>query len=465
MARLAYGPYEPDKPEAVFQAKNVWPIPDGYRPVLSHSPITPQLAGFLGGAAFVASDGTASLLGGTGGALYRFASGAWNNLTSTTASFWRFDQFGDRVIAVNGGAPIAYDLVGGTAGALAGSPPVSSMVATVRQQVFLAGDPGQNNVVFISGYNDSEEWTPGTNQSLSVPFPNGGKINGLAGGETGLILQERSIKRATYTGDVTVWQFDEISRDIGCMAQGSVAQAGYLVFFLSEQGFKVTDRNTVTPIGSEKIDRTFFSTYSRSDIVNKIQAAVDPRSTTVIWSMPGNPGMLWCYNWTLDRWTTIETPVLGVFSGFTANVTLEGVDVLYPGGIDSVPYSLDDPIFAGGNPLFMVANWEGLVGPLAGPTLEASFGIRPIELVEGARARIRGARAVSDAVVGTVNVDARARAGDPAGVVTSGAIRNNGRVPLRANGRHVGFEHVIPAGAVWSYARGLDVEFQAAGWN
>lgn len=465
LSRLPFAAFEPDRSEAVFRVQNAWPTADGYRPVMSLSPITPDLPGFLGGSAFVASDGTASLIAGTASNLYRFTSGAWSSLTAIPAASWRFDQFGDRVIAVNGGAPIAYDLVAGTAAALAGSPPVASLVATVRNQVFLAGDGASNNVLYISGYNDSEGWTPGTNQALNVPFPSGGRITGLAGGENGLIFQERSIKRATYTGDVTVWQFDEISRDIGCMAPGSIAQAGYLVFFLSEQGFKVTDRNTITPIGTEKIDRTFFSTYSRSDIVNKMTAAIDPRSTTVTWSMPGNPGTLWSYNWTLEKWSTINTPNLGVFSGFTANVSLEGVDTLFPGGIDSVPYSLDDPIFAGGNPLFLVANYTGAVGPLAGPSLEARFAIRPIELAPGYKVRIRGARAVSDAVVGTVNVDARARAGDPPGVVTSGTIRNNGRVPLRANGRHTGLELVIPAGALWTYVNGLECEYEQAGWN
>ncbi|WP_093021187.1 hypothetical protein [Sphingobium sp. YR768] len=460
---IAFGEFLPDRSESVFRVQNAWPTPEGYRPVLAPSAITTALPGYAGGSAFVGSDGAASLLSGTVVGLYRFSSGTWSELILASANVWRFDQFGDRVIAVNGGAPVSYDLTAGSAATLAGDPPTSSLVATVRQQVFLAGDPNANNVVSISGYNDSEGWAAGVNQCLYVPFPSGGRITGLAGGETGLILQERSIKRATYTGDDTVWQFDEISRDVGCMAPGSIAQAGSAVFFLSEQGFKVTDRNTVTAIGAEKVDRSFFATYQREDIVNRISAAVDPRTTTVIWSMPGNPGTLWCYNWTLDRWSTISIPTLGVFSGFTANVSLEGVDILYPGGIDSVPYSLDAPIFAGGNPLFLNAAWDGTIGPLAGATLPARFNIRPIEIERGYRVRISGARALSDAVTGTVTLDARARAGDPEKRRVSGTIRNNGRVAIRANGRHVGTEYTLPAGATWTYVNGLDLEYETAG--
>jgi hypothetical protein len=247
------------------------------------------------------------------------------------------------------------------------------------------------------------------------------------------------------------------------MAKGSVVQAGQLVFFLSEQGFKLCDRTQVVPIGEEKVDRTFFARYSRSQIDN-ITAAVDPRSTTVYWAMPGNPGQIWPYNWTLEKWgLPIEVSLARVFDGFTANTSLDALDALYPSGLDSIPYSLDAPIFAGGNPLFIVADNAGVLNTLSGDNLAAQFILSPDEPEPGRRVRIRGARPVSDAVEGTVTIDARARAGDPHASVTSGAMRDNGRVPLRANGRHIGVEHDIPMGAVWSYALGLALEFEAEG--
>jgi hypothetical protein len=62
-----------------------------------------------------------------------------------------------------------------------------------------------------------------------------------------------------------------------------------------------------------------------------------------------------------------------------------------------------------------------------------------------------------------VTIDTRARAGDPASSVVSGTIRDNGRVPLRGNGRHIGVTHDIPAGVDWSYALGMELEFDAEG--
>lgn len=462
LKRLDFSEFLPDRPLSLSWAKNVWPMAEGYRPARAFEPITPALAGILGGAAYVGSDGTSAMLAGTPTNLYRYSGGAWTSvLGSLSASVWRFDQFNDLVIGVNGAGPVKFGLLGGTAASLGGSPPVSDMIATVRQQIFLAGDPAARNVLSISGYLDAEGWSVGTNQALAVPFESGGEIMGLAGGETGIILQKRSVKRATYTGDVTVWQFDEISREIGCMAKGSVATAGQTVFFLSEQGFMACDRNSVVPIGREKIDRTFFSTYSRDDIAN-IRAAVDPRATTISWSMPGTPGRIWSYDWTLGKWSVIEIGLSLVFSGFTANISLDAIDAIFPGGIDTVPYSLDAAFFSGGNPLFLVADATGVVGALTGDNMAAQFTIKEIELALGQRVRLRGARIVSDAVQGAVAVDARARAGDAPNVITSGAIRDNGRVPLRANGRHIGFDITLPA-QNWSYAMGLDVEYETEG--
>lgn len=464
LKRFPFGPLEPDKPLSQSRAYNVLPAANGYRPVKSPVTFAATLAGLINGASYVSSDGVSSMIAGTATDIYRYDGTNWNSvLGSLTASVWRFSQFGDLAIAVNGGTPVKYDLTAGTAGALGGSPPVSDLVATVRDQVFLAGDPTARNTLGISGYNDSEGWTAGTNQCLYVPFPAGGDIMGLAGGETGIILQQNAVRRATYNADgVTWWTFDEIASDVGCMAKGSVARAGQLVFFLSEEGFKVTDRNTVQPIGLEKVDRDFFSLYSRDDIA-KMTSAVDPRATTVMWAIPGIPGRIWCYDWTLGEWSTIDTSLRAIFSGFTSSLSIDALDALYPGGIDSIPGSLDADLFSGGNPLLVLASNDGAVRTLSGPNMAASFVIKPTEIGDGMRVRIRGARVVSDAVQGTVTVDVRARAGDAEHKVVSGGIRDNGRVPLRANGRHVGLQVDIPEGAVWSYALGIDCEFETEG--
>jgi hypothetical protein len=440
-------------------------LPDGFRPALSLSPVTTALTGALGAGSFRSSTNTGVLLAGTATGLYAYLTGAWSSvLGSLSATTWRFAQFGNLAIGVNGASPVAYNLNAGTAATLAGSPPVSDLVATVREFVFLAGDPSYLNNLTISGYNDPTNWSGGLNQQLSNAFPNGGAIMGLAGGETGLILLEHSIRRATYVAGTTVWQFDEISKEIGCMAKGSVVQSGQLVFFLSDHGFMVCDRNTTAPIGQEVVDRTFFATYSRQEIRDNIRAAVDPQTTEIMWSMPGNPGAIWRYNYLIKRWSPPTYVNLSfVFSGFSQGYTLEQLDALYPGGLETIPISLDATKWTGGFPSLYVTDNTGIVSTVTNTTLPAWFSMTPAEIEPGKRIRIRFARVVGDIVDGTVTVDARARAGDPYSNTLSGPIRPDGKVPLRANGRHIGIRVDVPSGVSWSYILGVDLEYEIEG--
>lgn len=462
---FAFPAFTPDIPLTTADISNLVPTSTGYKPVGQFSQVAAPLAGILGGGGYTGLDGTTALLGGTASDLYSYAGGAWSSvLSGLSAASWRFDQFGGFVIGVNGGAPVKYEITSGSAAALDGSPPTSDLVATVRDQLFLAGDPDAVNQVAISSYNDPTGWTPGTNQCLYVPFPSGGRIMGLCGGETAVILQQRSVKLATYNGDgVTWWQFDEISRDIGCMAKGSVAQAGGLVFFLSDQGFCMCDRTKVIPIGVEKVDATFFRSYQRVDIIENIRCSVDPQSTTVHWSMPGTPGRIWSYNWTLDKWFVIEVSLKFVFQGFTSNVTLEELDAMFPSGLDLMPYSLDASIFAGGNPMLFTVNSEGAIGTMTGDNMAAYIRIPPIEVEKGYRVQMRNARLIGDMIEGAFTIDARARAGDDVDNSLSRPIRANGNMPIRANGRHVAFRVDLPAAARWSYLNGFDLEYERTG--
>jgi hypothetical protein len=455
-----FGELLPDQAPSgqLIAADGCYATPNGYAPVGSFNPFTPALSGFLGGAAFVSSDGTAALIAGTPTNLYRYSGSAWSSLLgSLTASVWRFGQFGDNIISVNGGDPVSFDIAGGTAALLAGSPPPSDMVTIVRDFVLLAGDPDNILRVTWSGFNDSTEWTPGTNQSDYQDMLSGGEVTGLAGGEYGIILQRQAIKRMTYVGGEVIFQFDEIESNIGCMAKGSVAQAGRLVFFLSERGFMLCDGNSATPIGAEKIDRTFFGSYSREDIVNSLTAAIDPRRYIVAWSMPGR---MWLYNWQLQRWTTVTLDVRYAFSGFTANIDLDSLDAIY-GNLDAIPVSLDDPIFQGGNPLFLIVDSTGLVGTLTGDHVEASFTMATLDF--GDRVRMRSGKFDSDTTSAQMTLDGRTRAGDGENERDAGSMRSNGELPIRFNARYFKPTIAIPAGEAWTYAKGLGFYFEGGG--
>lgn len=466
LSKLIFGEWLPDQPphltKGLITAQNVYPGPNGYRPVGGFEAITTALADeFRGGAAFVASDGTSTTLSGTATNLYSYT-GSWNSLVGSfslgTNDRWRFAQFGDLAVCVNGGAPQKVDLTAGTAAALGGTPPTAKFAFVVRDFVVLGCIDGDEQRLGWSGFNDAEFWTFGTNQSGFQPLLDGGAFMGGCGGEYGVILQRNAIRRMTYTGDESVFQFDKISDNIGCVASGSIVQAGRRIFFLSDRGFMMTDgASEPQPIGKERVDRTFFAAYSRSDL-SLMSAAIDPVNTIVMWAMPNR---IWCYDWVQDRWSDIDTNARAVFSGFTFDTYLDDLAVA---DIDASTIYVDDPMYQGGNPLLIVVNLSNVLGVLTGDNMEPLIRMPFGEFVPGRVARTRRARPLTDATDGiTLTLDARARLGDAVNEESFTSLNTEGDMPIRTAARYHAPTFRINSGTDWSYLQAVEFEYAAGG--
>lgn len=460
-------PWLPDIAENDFEgltvASGVYPIANGYRPLGSLAPVTTALPTFAGGAAFIGSDGTSALLAGDAAGLKRWSGAAWATaFAAANTGKWQFAQFGDTAIGVYGGAPVSYDVVGGVGALLPGSPPPAKYITVAGNFVVLAGDDANNATVTWSGFNNAGIWTANVQQSDNQPLPDGGKITGLSGNENFfLVFQRDAIHRFTYIGTPGIFQRDKISTGVGCIAAGSIAQAGGITLFLSERGFMTTDGQSVTPIGSEAIDQTFLGAYQRSELDN-MTATVDPRRYLYMAAMPGTPGRIWMFQWALQRWSDAVLNIKAVFQAFTSNISLDALDALYPGGLDSIPVSLDSALFQGGEPRLYGVTDTGIVSTFTGPNMAATFAWPFYDI--GQRARVFMARPITDATAGlTVTMDAKARLGDAASVVTGGSLRASGHVPLRANGRYMKPAVALEAGADWSYLQGLELEYGSGG--
>jgi hypothetical protein len=462
LKEIPFGEMAPDNAQnhtnSVYLAKNVRAMPNGYGPVGSFETVATTLgAAFVGGGSFIGSDGNSTLLAATAAKLRKY-SGSWADVsTIATTSRWYFAQFGDNVVYANGDQLGAYDLLAATAGDLTDAPDNAIDVATVRDFVMVLTDDSQ---VVWSGFNDCTSWTPGTDQSDAQPLLDGGTGVRIIGGEYAIVLQKNCIRRVSYNGVPDVWfQLDVINPEVGCMAAGSVCNVGRLIGFLSERGFELCDGENVIPIGDTKVNEWFFSTYSRADIAD-IWAAADPRRNEFIWLMPGNPGRALVFNLTLKRWTLIETALTGVLTGQTSSVSIDAVDALYPGGIDSIPISLDDPSLQGGNPLLLFVDDTYAFGGLSGEALEAQWQQKNVELTPGRRSRLRAIRPVTDATSAAVTVSQKMRAGDGVDEVVAASMRLNGKMPIRANGRYLDVTTSIPEGEAWTYVQGNEYEFE-----
>ncbi len=464
-----FGEWLPDLPahghDGLTACRNVIPGPNGYEPVKTLSEITGALANtWLGGGTFKGSGGNQALLAWTTNGLYAYISSAWVSKYAAAYTLpGRFIQFGDLVIALNGGAPVKYTLATATGAVLAGSPPSSSMGAVVDPGfIFLAGNSTNQNRVYWSGLETAEGWTVGTNQCDVQDIPDGGPITGLAGGQSGLVFQANQINEFTYTAGEAIFARRTITRDIGCIAAGSVVQVGPTTFFLSRRGFYAISEGQLDPIGENKVDTSFLNAYSTTELEANLRCAVDPVRQIVMWSVTDK---LWIYHYGLRRWAEVLIPgLVGISTGATASTTLEAIAVTYP-AIESVPVSFDDPIWRGGEPFLGLAKSDKKIYTFGSSTnMAASLCEAKKENVPARESIVRFARIVGDVTEGaTLNIAHSMRLGDTPVTKSVSTIRNSGRIPIRCRGKVFQASIDLAQGAAWTYLQGIELEGTGGG--
>jgi hypothetical protein len=464
---MKFGSWSPDLPEfgheGLVKARNAYSGVLGYEPIKALSQVTAAVGeAWKGGGAFTGADGTTILLAGANGGLYRLTSSTSTLVTAGSySSNWFFAQFGDQVVCTNGGAPLKYTISTAAGAALGGSPPTCSFPAIVRDFVFLAGNSSHQNRVYWSAIDNAEGWTVGTGQCDVQDLPDGGAVTGLAGGEFGLAFQDEAIHIFEYVGSPTIFTRRKVSNSIGALCHGGIAQHGRQTFFYSRRGFYKFIDGEVVPIGRNKVDRTFRTTYSVSEIQNNLRCTIDPERSLVIWSMPDR---LWVYNFDNDMWSDISVPgVVGISTGRTASLTLEDIAVIFP-SIENVTPTFDDAFWNGGSPLLLIAKTDGKLYSFGASTnLEASFRLPQLEMSTARESHVRNSRIIGNMTSAQVSLDCRLRMGDAPRNITSTDFRNNGEVRIRASGRYVQPEVILSAGTVWSSIQGLDLEATAGG--
>jgi hypothetical protein len=465
---IPLGQWLPDQPtlnaKSLLVALNCYPGTNGYRPAKQFTAaISGGIGPFTGAATFTGPDGKTVIIGGTDSSLYLIHSMAWAVLGtgySAPSGRWRFAQFGGLAVATNGVDPMQkIDLVAHSAAALGGSPPTFRTLVIVKDFLVGAVLNGQTNVLGWSGINNAEFWTFGQNQSDYQIMASGGDINGMFGGEYGLILQRNRISRMEYVGGNDIFVINEISSNLGCVTPHSVLQHGQIGAFLSDNGFMLWDGASLKPIGTERIDRFFFSNYTKADWAN-MSAAVDIANQVLCWSMGDR---IFCYHWVLDRWTLLDQPAQIIFSGVTKSVTIDETDVNVGVADDDIDspglLSLDDPVFKGGDSAFYVINDTGMLGRLTGLPRAAQWTLGDLELAKGREAQVSWVRPDTDASSGlTLSISCRSKLRDPVVFTNYGTLASNGDMPVRERGRYFRMTLSIDAGTSWTYALGLDPE-------
>jgi hypothetical protein len=471
MERIQLGEWRPDQPGIAGNLTDV-------------QNVVPQMVGYGGFPTTsvysqAASEDLLSLYTGVyGNDLTMFAGSAtkifkFNELTDqldnvsktggyTSTTWWDMVQFGNVMIAANDKDVLqSWNLTSSSAFAnLSASAPIAKFVTVVRDFVVAANIGGGTNPTRVqwSDLNDETDWTPAaTSQSDYQDMADGGNITGLTGGEFGLVLMERAVARMTYSGSPYFFQFDIISRNLGCMEPGSVAQYGNMTYFLSDNGFYACDGQNLMPIGAEKVDR-FFQTDSNDSYLNEMSTAIDPIRKLVVWEYRNNDEeqALLIYNWQTQRWSYGITTADFLSSAATPALTLEALDAF--GTVDSITTTFDSRLWVGeknilagiqGNQIvtFTGANAEAylVTGDLEFSQNSVVTVIKPIVDNGDCNAQIASRRSLADAIT-----------------FSATSIENaDGRCNVRSAGRYHRIK-LIPTG-LWTTAVGMDVEIASQG--
>ncbi|MES2905180.1 MAG: hypothetical protein V4696_13420 [Pseudomonadota bacterium] len=464
-----FGPLAPDlnprlNDSHLRVADGVLPSPDGYKPVGQWVQVFSALpAAAKGAATFISANGEAVIVAGTETNLYRGAAAAFTSIASgyvgSSEQRWRFAQFGTVAVATNAADVMQkIDLSTFAVTALGGSPPKFEFLAVVAKG-FLVGTVMNGDVLTLawSAAFNAEQWTPGTGQSDYQTLPTGGRINGMLSGEYGIILQRERLVRMDYIGGGNVFDFSEVSSNVGCVSPNSVAQWGNLGFFLSDEGFMQWDGG-LTAIGREIIDAEFRTAYNVGDW-ESMSTAIDPVRGVVMWSMGDK---IYCYDWTLQKWSTITYASPFIFAGVTTGISIDEQDPnvgALDDDVDGVGLaSFDSAAFRGGDPRLYVFNASSALGALTGTPMAATFTMNDLEPMAGHRMDMRFVRPDIEATSGlTLTLGTKQRLGDSLVNTAYTSLRDSGEMPVRTSGRYTRPTLAVAAGSTWTHAKGLDL--------
>ena len=471
ITRVTFGEWLPDQPGvigALTTAKNCFPKAVGYGPFpqeVDYSDAAPQ--NLTAAAAAKDTNSITSIYAAGTTRLFKLNTNnfSWNDISATTysgTSGWKFTQFGNSLIAANESNTMQYiDVLSGTTFAdLAIDAPKAKFVTVVRDFVVSGYQSNNKSRVQWSGINNEKTWaTSATTQADFQDMPDGGFVQGVTGGEFGLVLLERSIVRMSYVGTPLIFQFDNIARNRGCFEPNSVIQWQGITYFLGDDGFYACDGQNLVNIGAEKVNRYFFNTL-REEVISTMSAAVDPINNLIVWGYPStdlNYRAL-IYHITTKRWSYADSTATRVAPVSTPSVTLEGLDN-FSASIDALGVSLDSRTWLGGKLLLLGINGSKLI-TFSGASKTADIETSDIQ-ADANQSMITMVKPIVDNGSGSASVASRLQLNQTVSFPSVTAANSENRIGARSYGRYHRVK-LQPSGD-WTTAIGMDVEIQQAG--
>lgn len=498
MPKIKLGEFLPDQERinnpGLMSAINAKPVREGYLPLKGTSNFSTNTTDGDGRIiqTFTSTEGVTFIFAGDATKLYKLestlnfvdikhAAGVY------TKGDWKAEIFGNRVMMVNGPThQVVQSYVMGTDTVftdIANSPKAGS-IALVKNVFTFLGDITED----ATSPNDAGvhiphrvRWSASNDPTLYYPsapllaaslagfqdLNNAGKIQNIAGGAQPVILGENRIFRATFEGGQTIFRFDPIQEDHGCLEGSTMISFLGSVYYLSKDGwFQLDSANQLNPIGNGKIDRFFFDDLDNLNI-NRISTHIDASEQLLMWAYPGpgntagNPNRVLIYNYAIGKWAIlhIEVNCLGTIS--TPGYTLEQLDTFgtLDGGLQG---SLDSDFYKGGE-ISCGAIVNKNAANFGGAILTASFITGDLELDDNALTFINKIFPIVDTAKENISLQVGAvnNSQDTPMFGLPLIIGKFGDFPVKSKGRFHRLK--LDVSGEWTSAKAMDVKFSKLG--
>lgn len=489
---ISFAEWRPDLPDlgaGATVATNVFPGPTSYRQVLSFVNTITELSERVQGATSArAADGITYNYAGTATKLYELsaASATWVDRSGSTYScgdveFWQFAKFGNYMVAANIDDPIQYTTIGAGANFanLSASAPQCRHMAVVRDFLITgntwdATDGFKPSRLWWPAADDITNWpTPGSTTAANVQsdyqdLAEGGSITGITGGQSGVVVCERSVYTINYIGSPLVFDIQRVEKERGSLYAGSVIGDGRYTYFLGNDGFFRFDGLQLTPIGADKVDNWFISDLA-PNTYPRICAALDPVNKLILWayaslnSAAGTPDKIICYHTPTGRWSIIEQAVEWLASiSYTLGYTLDGLDEV-SASLDALAFSLDSYVWQGGTGILGAFDTSHRFGYFNGSAMTATLTTGEVQPIASGRALVTEVRPLIQSASGAVTITpiTRNRLLDSLTTGTAATVNSNGVAPMLIDARYFRYKASIPGG--FEHAVGVTDDAVASG--
>jgi hypothetical protein len=304
-------------------------------------------------------------------------------------TLWSFTSFGQRIIACNysddtqtylNGTDLFFSQLDSLA-------PRAKYCEAVGDFVMLANtfdgtDGTQPQRVWWCSIGDPTSWpTPGGTTAIQTQSDfqdlqqtDLGEITGLVAGPlptaSATIFCRNGVYAALYVGSPAIFSFKVIDGVPGCLSPRSIVKrritaggvtSGVIYYRGDDRCFYAFNGTSALPIGANRVDR-FVQNEIDPSLESTVLGTIDPVKKLIYWAYSTVGSTVYnrmvAFNWDVNRWSYIDltnNTIEWITQSASIGYTLDGLDATGY-NMDTLPYSLDSEVWAGGAPVIAVFN-------------------------------------------------------------------------------------------------------------